>query len=127
MYLIKKFIIFVVSFHAFFLSFSMYPSALSNDNNSQLSEEKARATKEQINQTVVLLRKQYSADFLRNCATLLLKKSSTADRANAFIALCTFLHDNPYLFVKLQSIFTILKKADSQSIKEIFGKFSQLP
>lgn len=119
---IKRFIILIVSLHTLFVSFSMH-AAQAAENAQEL--QKPRATKEQRIKTREVLKELYDEPegFLSACATLLLKKAGTEDRAQALINLCKLLKENPYM--SLQPFFTLLERTHPDTLKRIFSKLSE--
>jgi hypothetical protein len=112
----------ILSLHTLFVSFSIHPAQAAENPEPA---KKARATKEQREETRRVLKNRYdqSEGFLRACATLLLKTARTEDRVQALINLCKLLKENPYM--NLQTLFTLLEGTDTDTLKRIFSKLSE--
>ena len=121
---IKKILFIMVSLHSFFVSFSIHAAQAAENHEPA---KKARATKEQIEEARQALKRLYnqspSEQFLKDCATLLLKRAHTQARVEALINLCNLLQKDPY--INLKPLFVLLERTDTDTLKKIFAKLSQ--
>lgn len=119
---IKKVLFVMILLHSLFASFSINPAQAAENHEPA---KKARATKDQIEEAGQALKKLYSKQpgFLKNCATLLLKKSHTQARVQALINVCNLLQEDPYM--NLKPLFVLLERTDTDTLKKIFGKLSE--